>query len=453
MIFPRWVTLSDTAFSLLIEAGIVNDTLNKNWPLDYNSEGRAFTRPNHAAHGNLGLAPDNGVYAYGTQVLTRKLSIVTGYLTPLVKGSVTPSARGGNPKPSPAGTPTKRTPGTRTHAMLRKLSMLKAKGKKKDATPLGSEQDMQEVQLNEDQLKVNNVKTLHANIKTWRETFKASQQTEINAHNELIKSLDQFPATVKRIFTHGKNISDLLQGFANWLDQEHVSDNEGDIFSKRQAVQSSEFLDFVSDWVINKTHLTVDVHQFLKNTKEFQESELYRNYLQENTRTEPVIVPEKIAATKAGISLQSEFTEAVIPEPDETNPGPATLENVGSIKAVPSIAKPRTLVLPSSEIAGRQLFELRPASLPPRPEIQETEPTERQDSQNSEFAREPEDPQLFKLTPTSLPPKPEIQETEDSENLDSWNQEPAREPKDTVPSATEEPVQPEKTQQIITRVQ
>ena len=222
---------------------------------------------------------------------------------------------------------------------------------------------------------------------------------------------------------------------------------------KRQAVQSSEFLDFVSDWVINKTHLTVDVHQFLKNTKEFQESELYRNYLQENTRTEPVIVPEKIAATKAGISLQSEFTEAIIPEPDKTNPGPATLENIGSIKVVPSIAKPRTLVLLLSEIAGRQLFELRPASLPPRPEIQETEPTERQDSQNSEFAREPEDPQLFKLTPTSLPPKPEIQETEDSENLDSWNQEPAREPKDTVPSATEEPVQPEKTQQIITRVQ
>ena len=317
MIFPRWVTLSDTAFSLLIEAGIVNDTLNKNWPLDYNSEGWAFTRPNHTAHGNLGVAPDNGVYAYGTQVLTRKLSIVTGYLTPLVKGSVTPSARGGNPKPSPAGTPTKRTPGTRTHAMLRKLSMLKAKGKKKDATPLGSEQDMQEVQLNEgegpvlgnisplsdhhesdaspptldehihttkkiqavttvaerqdrailrqakmfsralwftkDQLKVNNVKTLHANIKTWRETFKASQQTEINAHNELIKSLDQFPATVKRIFTHGKNISDLLQGFANWLDQEHVSDNEGDIFSthkvnpgrkrKRQDIEEDEDID------------------------------------------------------------------------------------------------------------------------------------------------------------------------------------------------------------------
>ena len=173
-------------------------------------------------------------------------------------------------------------------------------------------------------------------------------------------------------------------------------------------MQSSEFLDFVSDWVINKTHLTVDVHQFLKNTKEFQESELYRNYLQENTRTEPVIVPEKIAATKAGISLQSEFTEAIIPEPDKTNPGPATLENIGSIKVVPSIAKPRTLVLLLSEIAGRQLFELRPASLPPRPKIWETELTERQDSRNSEFAREPEDPQLFELTPASLPPKPEI---------------------------------------------
>ena len=134
-------------------------------------------------------------------------------------------------------------------------------------------------------------------------------------------------------------------------------------------MQSSEFSDFVSDWVINKTHLTVNIHQFLKNTKEFQESELYRNYLQENTRTEPVIVPKKIAATKAGISLQSEFTETVIPEPDETNSGLVTLKNVGFIKAVPSIAKPRTLILPLSEIAGRQLFELRPASLPPRPKI------------------------------------------------------------------------------------
>ena len=282
MIFPHWVTLSDTTFALLIKADIVNNTLNKNWPLDYNSEGWAFTRPNHTAHGNLGVAPDNGVYAYGTQVLTRKLSIVTRFLTPLVKESVTPSARGGNPKPSPAGTPMKRTPSTRTHATLTKPSMPKAKGKKKDATPLGSEQDMQEVQSNEDegpilsnisplsdhhsldaslptldkhvhtmekiqavtavaehqdrailrqakmfsgalkftkdQLKVNNVKTLHTNIKTWRETFKAGQQTEINARNELIKSLDQFPATVERIFTHGKNISDLLQGFTDWLD-------------------------------------------------------------------------------------------------------------------------------------------------------------------------------------------------------------------------------------------
>ena len=138
---------------------------------------------------------------------------------------------------------------------------------------------------------------------------------------------------------------------------------------KRRAVQSSEFPDFVSDWVIDKTRLTADVRQFLKDTKEFQESELYRNYLQENTRTEPFIVPEKIAATKAGISLQSEFTEAAIPEPEETNPGPATPENVGSINTGLSILKPRTLVLPLSEIAGRRLFKLRLASLPPKPEI------------------------------------------------------------------------------------
>ena len=59
------------------------------------------------------------------------------------------SAKGSNSKPSPAETPTKRTPGTRTHTMSMKPSMLKAKGKKKDITLLSSEQDMQEVQSNE----------------------------------------------------------------------------------------------------------------------------------------------------------------------------------------------------------------------------------------------------------------------------------------------------------------
>ena len=47
-IFPCHVTLSDTAFMLLIKAGVMNDTLNKNWPLDYNSKEKPFTRPNHA---------------------------------------------------------------------------------------------------------------------------------------------------------------------------------------------------------------------------------------------------------------------------------------------------------------------------------------------------------------------------------------------------------------------
>ena len=47
-IFPRHVTLSNAVFTLLIEAGVVNDTLNKNWPLDYNSKGKPFTRPDHA---------------------------------------------------------------------------------------------------------------------------------------------------------------------------------------------------------------------------------------------------------------------------------------------------------------------------------------------------------------------------------------------------------------------
>ena len=65
-IFPHWVTLLDTAFALLIKADITNNTLNKNWPLDYNLEGWAFTRPNHTAYGNLGLSSNDSVYTYGT---------------------------------------------------------------------------------------------------------------------------------------------------------------------------------------------------------------------------------------------------------------------------------------------------------------------------------------------------------------------------------------------------
>ncbi|MCJ1341788.1 hypothetical protein MMC09_007085 [Bachmanniomyces sp. S44760] len=150
---------------------------------------------------------------------------------------------------------------------------------------------------------------------------------------------------------------------------------------------------------------------------------------------------ETVAAKNTGSPVQSGSPEPEIPGQIETNPGPATPENVEPIEAVPSIVKPRTLVLPLSEIAGRQLFKLRPASLPPRPEIQETEPAERQDSQNSEFARESEDPQLFELRPASLPPRPEVQETEQTEKQDSQNSESARDS------------EPLRTQQIVTRVQ
>ena len=47
LIFPHHITLSDMAFALLIKAGVVNDTLNKNWPLNYNLKGKPFTKPNH----------------------------------------------------------------------------------------------------------------------------------------------------------------------------------------------------------------------------------------------------------------------------------------------------------------------------------------------------------------------------------------------------------------------
>ena len=46
-IFPHYVTLSDIAFALLIEASVMNNTLNKNWLLNYNSKDKPFTKPNY----------------------------------------------------------------------------------------------------------------------------------------------------------------------------------------------------------------------------------------------------------------------------------------------------------------------------------------------------------------------------------------------------------------------
>ena len=78
---------------------------------------------------------------------------------------------------------------------------------------------------------------------------------------------------------------------------------------------------------------------------------------------------ETVATTNTESPVQSESSKSKRPEQIETNSELTTLKNVKFIKAVPSIAKPRTLVLLLSEIAGKQLFKLRPASLPPRPKI------------------------------------------------------------------------------------
>ena len=62
LIFPHCVTLSNVAFALLIKAGVVNNTLNKNWPLDYNSEGKPFTKPNYNMCGNTTIALNRHIY-------------------------------------------------------------------------------------------------------------------------------------------------------------------------------------------------------------------------------------------------------------------------------------------------------------------------------------------------------------------------------------------------------
>ena len=59
-----------------------------------------------------------------------------------MKGSVTLSTKDSNPKLSLTKTLIKRTLSTKTHIILIKLSILKAKGKKKDITLLSLEQNM-----------------------------------------------------------------------------------------------------------------------------------------------------------------------------------------------------------------------------------------------------------------------------------------------------------------------
>ena len=96
LIFPHCVTLSDAAFTLLIEAGVVNNTLNKNWPLDYNSEGKPFIRPDHAVWGHPTIAPDRNIYQWGVVALTSNAELgKKDKLTVLVKGSAAPKAAGG----------------------------------------------------------------------------------------------------------------------------------------------------------------------------------------------------------------------------------------------------------------------------------------------------------------------------------------------------------------------
>ena len=87
-IFPHHITLSDTAFALLIEVSVVNDTLNKNWPLDYNSEGKPFTRSNHTAWGNPAITPNRDIFQWEMVPLTDINSLSKkDKLTVLVKRS------------------------------------------------------------------------------------------------------------------------------------------------------------------------------------------------------------------------------------------------------------------------------------------------------------------------------------------------------------------------------
>ncbi|MCJ1338354.1 hypothetical protein MMC09_003641 [Bachmanniomyces sp. S44760] len=135
-VFPRCVTLSDAAFALLIEAGVVNNTLNKNWLLDYNSEGKPFIRPNHAARGNPAIAPNGDIFQWGAVPLTSSNSLSKkDKLTVLVKGSVTPKAAGG--KSSSISTPTKKHQ-PHPNPKQKDITMGKVRTRKKVVTPQGS---------------------------------------------------------------------------------------------------------------------------------------------------------------------------------------------------------------------------------------------------------------------------------------------------------------------------
>ena len=88
-IFPRWVTLSNTAFALLIEGAILNDTLFRLWLLDFNSEGKTLTRPERQGRGNAVRSLRGCVYKWHDYILKGRETLdPKERLTKLIKGSI-----------------------------------------------------------------------------------------------------------------------------------------------------------------------------------------------------------------------------------------------------------------------------------------------------------------------------------------------------------------------------
>ena len=122
-------------------------------------------------------------------------------------------------------------PGGNSEAMFEKIQALTAICERQDVSILRQAKMITNaLTFTKDQLNVNNIKTLHANIRAWRESVKKEQQWVINARKTNIEMLNHFPSTRDRIFNHAKHVGELLPDFADWLRLDKPVEDEGDQF-------------------------------------------------------------------------------------------------------------------------------------------------------------------------------------------------------------------------------
>ncbi|MCJ1341631.1 hypothetical protein MMC09_006927, partial [Bachmanniomyces sp. S44760] len=157
---------------------VVNDTLNKNWPLNYNSKGKPFTRPDHATQGNPAIAPNRDIFQWGAVLLTSSNGLSKkDKLTVLVKRSAALKAAGG--KFSSISTLIKKHQ-PHPNPKQKDIAMGKARTRKKVVTPQDSDNEENSVSEEPD----NDIKTETKPIPIHKTKAKKKADTLLDSDND-----------------------------------------------------------------------------------------------------------------------------------------------------------------------------------------------------------------------------------------------------------------------------